>query len=458
MAAQGNPGNAVETIGYAGVSGLADRLTAGQLTSEAIIEELLTRIDRLDPQLHAFHQIRRDAVREEAALADRARAGGDERPLLGVPVAVKNSIAVAGLVTGHGTRSAEPPAARDCDLVSALRSAGCLVLGTTTMPELALHPYGPARNPWDVSRTAGGSSSGSAAAVAAGLIPAATASDGGGSIRLPAASCGLFGLKPTPGLLPEGPERGGWYGLSAIGFLTRSVADTALLFDAVCGTKIYAPAAAAGPVGSLRIVMSQQPNFPVRLAESCEMALAESAERLVALGHTVDDVDPEYGLLAPAFIPRYLRSARDGAVRLVDPGLLSAAARVPARLGQLISAERIAASRRYGEKWTADVTEGVFANADVFMTPVLPSPADLAERFHPGRPLRTALRASMRTAYTTAWNVAGFPAASVPAGFTSDGLPLAVQLVALPGKERTLLALAGQLQRASDWTERRPRL
>ena len=320
-------------MGYAGVSGLADRLAAGELTSAAIVEDLLRRIERFDPLLQAFQEVRVEAVRAEAALADQARSAGDERPLLGVPVAVKNSIAVAGLVTGQGTRSAEPAAPRNCDLVNALRAAGCLVMGTTTMPELALHPYGPARNPWDLTRTAGGSSSGSAAAVAAGLIPAATASDGGGSIRLPAASCGLFGLKPTPGLLPEGPERSGWYGLSAIGFLTRSVADTALLFDAVCGTKIYGPAAATGPVGSLRIVMSQQPTFPVRLAESCEMALAETAERLVTLGHTVDDVDPEYGLLAPAFIPRYLRSARDGAVRLVDPGRLAPAARIPALAG-----------------------------------------------------------------------------------------------------------------------------
>jgi amidase len=458
VASQGNPSNALETIGYAGVTGLADRLAGGDVTSAAIVEDLLTRIERLDPLLHSFHEVRVEAVRAEAALADQARAAGDERPLLGVPVAVKNSIAVAGLVTGQGTPSAELPAARSCDLVNALRSAGCLVMGTTTMPELALHPYGPARNPWDVSRTAGGSSSGSAAAVAAGLIPAATASDGGGSIRLPAASCGLFGLKPTPGLLPEGPERAGWYGLSALGFLTRSVADTALLFDAVCGTKIYASAAAAGPVGPLRVVMSQQPTFPVRLAESCEMALAETAEQLVTLGHIVEDVDPEYGLLAPAFIPRYLRSARDSAVRLVDPGLLAPAARIPARLGQLMSPERVAASRSYGEKWTAAVTERVFSAADVLMTPVLPSPADVARHFHPGRPLRTALRSSMRSAYTTAWNVAGFPAASVPAGFTAEGLPLAIQLVALPGKERTLLALAGQLQRASDWTERRPQL
>ena len=451
-------GNAVDTIAFAGVGGLAERLSRGTLTSVALVTELLARIDQLDPQLHAFVEIRRGAVLEEAAAADQARAGGDERPLLGIPVAVKNSVSVAGVASRQGTRSAEPPAARDADLVSALRTAGCLILGVTTMPELALHPYGPARNPWDTSRTAGGSSSGSAAAVAAGLIPAATASDGGGSIRIPAASCGLFGLKPTPGLLPEGPERSGWHGLSALGFLTRSVADTGLLLDAVCATSGYAAAASAAPREPLRIAVSDHPVFPVRLAAPCAEALTETAERLAALGHAVSDTEPPFGFLAPAFVPRYLRSARDSAVRLVDPPLLSAAARVPARLGQHVSLDAVRRARRRGERWAALITEQTFGEADVLLTPALPSPADAAANLRPSRPWVTSLRSSRRSAYTTPWNVAGFPAASVPAGFTDDGLPLAVQLVALPGQERTLLSLAGQLQRANDWTTRRPSL
>jgi amidase len=451
-------GNAVDAIGYAGVAGLAERLNSGSLTSVALVTELLARIDQLDPQLHAFVEIRRGAILEEAAAADQARANGDERALLGIPVAVKNSVSVAGIASRQGTRSAEPPAARDADVVSALRTAGCLVLGVTTMPELALHPYGPARNPWDTSRTAGGSSSGSAAAVAAGLIPAATASDGGGSIRIPAASCGLFGLKPTPGLLPEGPERSGWHGLSALGFLTRSVADTGVLFDAVCATSGYAAAAGSAPQAPLRIAVSERSAFPVRLAAPCAAVLTQTAERLAALGHAIREVEPAYGFLAPAFIPRYLRSARDGAVRLVDPQSLSAAARVPARLGQHVSLEAVKRARRRGEQWAALITEQTFGEADVLLTPALPSPADAATNLRPSRPWVTSLRSSRRSAYTTPWNVAGFPAASVPAGFTDDGLPLAVQLIALPGRERTLLSLAGQLQRAYDWTTRRPAL
>jgi amidase len=452
------PGNALDAIGYAGIAGLSERLRGGSLTSGALVTELLTRVDRLDSRLHAFVEVRREAVLEEAAAADAARADGDERPLLGIPVAVKNSVAVQGLATRQGTSSAEPVALRDADIVGALRAAGCLVFGVTTMPELALHPYGPARNPWDTSRTAGGSSSGSAAAVAAGLIPAATASDGGGSIRIPAASCGLFGLKPTPGLLPEGPERMGWHGLSALGFLTRGVLDTGLLLDAVCVTTGYAAAAASAPEEPLRIAVSDASTFPIRLAAPCAQALTDTAELLAGLGHTIREQDPSYGFLAPAFLPRYLRSARDSAVRMVDPQLLSAVAKVPAWLGGRVSLESVRRARRRGEEWAVRVTEETFGDADVLLTPALATAADPASNFKPARPAATAYRSLQRSAFTTAWNIAGFPAASVPAGFTTEGLPLAVQLVALPGRERTLLSLAGQLQRASDWTARRPSL
>jgi amidase len=450
--------NAVSGLGYAGVAGLADRLAAGDLTSVDLVNDLLRRIETLDPQLHAFVEVRAGAVRADAAAADTARAEGDERRLLGVPIAVKNSVAIAGLPTRSGTRSAEPAAAWDCDLVSALRRAGCLVLGSTSMPELALHPYGPARNPWDLTRTASGSSSGSAAAVAAGLVPAATASDGGGSIRLPAASCGLFGLKPTPGLLPEGPERTGWHGLSSMGFLTRGVLDTAVLFDAVTDGAGYASAAGAGPDRAVRIAVSRKPAVPVRLSATCAEALDRTARQLASFGHVMSAAEPAYGQLSPAFVPRYLRSARDSAVRLVDPHLLAPAAKIPARLGQHVSLEQVARARRRGERWAAAITEQLFADVDVLLTPAMPTPADRADHFRPHQPLRAALRSSARTAYTTPWNVAGFPAASVPAGFTPEGLPLAVQLVALPGAERLLIALASQLQRADDWTVRRPPL
>ena len=225
------------------------------------------------------------------------------------------------------------------DLVAALRTAGCLVLGVTTMPELALHPYGPARNPWDLSRTAGGSSSGSAAAVAAGLIPAATASDGGGSIRIPAASCGLFGLKPTPGLLPSGPEPQRL--ARAVGARVphaRGLPTAALLMDAVCGTDALPPGGCAAELrrsrcgcadAALRIAVSDGVGSPgAARGRLRARGRADTARRLGGAGHTV----PEPGAEVRSAWRR--RSSRvtcaapgTSAVRLVDPQLLAPAAR-----------------------------------------------------------------------------------------------------------------------------------
>jgi amidase len=231
-----------EELAFAGIARLLELLRTGEVSSRELVDMFLRRIARLDPALSAFTVVLTDQARAAADDADvLRRAGGSDSsdpsgslpPLLGLPVAVKDNLDVAGVPTRYGTGSPEVPARFDSEIVRRLRSAGCIVVGKTTMPELALFPFGPARNPWDPTRTSGGSSSGSAAAVAAGLVPVATASDGGGSIRLPAALCGLVGLKPTPGLVPNGPDAEHWYGLSAAGFLTRSVADTALVLDAV---------------------------------------------------------------------------------------------------------------------------------------------------------------------------------------------------------------------------------
>lgn len=208
-----------ESLAFAGVAELARLLRAGEVTSRALVELFLDRITRFDERLSAFTVVFAEQARADADAADRRRAEqGDSSPaLLGVPVAVKDNLDVQGVPTRLGTGSPELPAAFDAEVVRRLRAAGCVLLGKTTMPELALFPFGPARNPWDPTRTSGGSSSGSATAVAAGLVPAATASDGGGSIRIPAALCGLVGLKPTPGLVPLSPDAEHWYGLSEVG-------------------------------------------------------------------------------------------------------------------------------------------------------------------------------------------------------------------------------------------------
>ncbi|HET9449772.1 MAG TPA: amidase family protein, partial [Aggregicoccus sp.] len=240
MSAPRDPHTAEEDLAFAGVAGQLAALAEGRTTSRQLVELSLARIARYDPALHAFREVWPEAARAAADAADAARASGEavHRPLLGLPVALKDAMDVAGVRVRFGTASEEPPSEEDAELVRRLREAGAVPVGLTCSPELALWPFtesratGATRNPWDPLRQAGGSSGGSAVAVAAGLVALATATDGGGSIRIPAAACGLVGLKPTVGRVPLG-SREHWHGMSAAGFVTRSAQDSALALDAV---------------------------------------------------------------------------------------------------------------------------------------------------------------------------------------------------------------------------------
>src|SRR6185312_12312673 len=228
-------------IAFAGIARQAELIAAGELSSRELVELCLSRIEAAQPRLNAFRIVLAERALLEAGQADARRGAGGDRPLLGVPIAVKDDIDVAGEVTAFGSNAYGEPAPADAEVVRRLRAAGAVIIGKTNVPELCVWPFtetatfGATRNPWDLQRAPGGSSGGSAVAVAAGLVGAALGSDGAGSIRIPSAWCGLFGLKPQRGRVSLAPRPRAWNGLSVDGVLTRRVADTALFHDVASG-------------------------------------------------------------------------------------------------------------------------------------------------------------------------------------------------------------------------------
>jgi amidase len=457
-----------DDLAFAGLARQAALVRGGEVSARELLEAVLARIARLDPRLNAFRVVRAEAARAEAAAAD-ARRDGPLPPLLGVPVAVKDDTDVAGEVTALGTDANERPAERDAEVVARLRRAGAVIVGKTHVPELTQWPftesatYGVTRNPWDLRRSPGGSSGGSAAAVAAGLAGAALGSDGAGSVRLPAACCGLFGCKPQRGRLPLAPRRDVWHGLGHLGPLTRTVADAALFLDATADGPRPAggfAAAAATPPAPLRVAVSTAPppGLPVRVGAEQRAAVARTAAALRDLGHRVHERDPDY---TPALVnhvtARYLRGVHDERARLERPGRVERRTARMARLGGLLPPALVRRVRA-GEAAHAARLGALFAHADVLLTPALP--ADPFPVGHlEGRGALATLMASARiVAFLGAWNATGQPAAAVPAGRTRAGLPVAVQLVARPHDEATLLALAAQLEAARPWAGARPAL
>ena len=447
-------------LAFAGIVRQAEAIRSGEISARELIQLTLDRIERIDPQLNAYRVGLGDRALAEAEQADARRRSGDARPLLGVPVAVKDNLDVPGEITSFGSAAHGGPVKTETELVRRLRAAGAIVVGKTTLSELAIWPqtetkaWGITRNPWDTSRTPGGSSGGSAAAVAAGLAGAATASDGGGSIRIPAASCGLFGLKPQRGRVPLDPDREHWHGLSVYGAVTRTVADTALYLDVATDSDELGRAAAERP-GRLRIAMSTRPSGPVIVGAEQKQAVADTAALLRSLGHEVHEVKPRWGLPAPLFIPRYARGIRDDAARLPHPERLEAPTRQLAWVGERTSLDLVAAARRREAGWAARLNE-VFDNADVFLTPSLPSLPLAAGAYMDWALPRRAFAASGTITFMSPWNLSGQPAAAVPAGFTPDGFPLSVQLVGRPSDEGTLLSLAAQIEAERPWADRRP--
>jgi amidase len=460
-------------LAFAGLAKQAALVRAGEVTSRELVELYLERIAQLDPALNCYRVVLAERALIEADQADSRHAAGDERPLLGVPVAIKDCADVAGTVTTVGTAAHGPAATEDAELVRRLRSAGCVILGKTTLPELAITgttegpAFGVTRNPWNTEQTPGGSSGGSAAAVAAGLAAAGHATDGAGSIRIPAACCGLFGLKPQRGRVPLAPDdEQHWNGLSVAGAVTRTVLDNALFLDAVAGPgpapggpaleRPFAEAAREAPE-KLRIAVSLRPPLLARLAPEVRQGVDETAELLRGLGHQVDYVEPPLTEWLSEILPRYLKGIEQDAAAMAHPERLQRRTRGFARLGSLIPRAMLDRALRI-EADVADRYNRSFADHDVVMTPVMATPPPGAAQWEGLGALRTLIEMTMVYPYCVIWNATGQPAAAVPAGFTADGLPLSVQLIAKPEQDHLLLSLAAQIEAERPWADRRPAL
>jgi amidase len=447
-----------DELAFAGAARQADMLRRGEVSSLELVELYLERIGRLEPELNAFRTVMAERALADARQADARRGAGDDRPLLGVPIAVKDTEDVAGEVTAWGTAAHGGPAERDNELVARLRAAGAVILGKTNLPELAIMgstegpAFGVTRNPWDTDRTPGGSSGGSGAAVAAGLCAAATGSDGAGSIRIPAACCGLVGLKPQRDRVPLDPLPGHWYGLSVAGFLTRTVADTALLLE-VGAAQPFAEAARAEP-GRLRVALSLKPPVPGPVDREVRASIERLAEPLRALGHEVVERDPDYGTALPDAVVRYLAGIAQDAGRFVRPERLQRRTRGFVRLGRLIPGPVLERARKREARHAARINE-LFRDHDVLLTPTMARPPVAAAAWEGMGALRTLLGMAMAYPFTGLWNMTGQPALSIPAPPVT-GLPVGAQLIGPPDGEGRLLALAAQLERQLGWADLRP--
>jgi amidase len=463
-----------DDLAFAGLVAQRDAVHRGDVSSRELVELSLARIARLDPLLNAFRVVYGEQALAEAERADQRRGEDDEQPLRGVPIAVKDNVDVAGDVTAHGTRAYGAAATRDAEVVRRLRAAGAIVVGKTHLPELAISGFtesstwGMTRNPWNLDRIPGGSSGGSAVAVAAGMVPCAHASDGAGSIRIPASACGLFGLKPQRGRVSLMPDAEHWHGLSVFGCLSRGVADTALFLDVTSGPapgdadrppaprRPFVEAAGERPP-RLRVAWSLRPLSPVRVDAEVRAAVESTAELLRSLGHAVERANPAYNTVGNTLFPRYLGGIRDDVRRMPHRERLERRTRGFARLGAAFPPRAVARARAAERDHAARINR-VLEDHDVLLTAVTARPPVELGRWEGLGAAATLAGMARAYPFTAVWNVTGQPAAAVPAGFTADGLPLSVQLVGRPNDEDTLISLAAELEAERPWADRRPEL
>ncbi|NUP21461.1 MAG: amidase [Streptomyces sp.] len=424
-------------------------------TPREVVAEHLARIERLDGRVGAFRLVRAEVALAEA---DEVASRGDlaELPLAGVPVAVKDNLAVRGESNLVGsTATPDTPAEADHVTVARLRAAGAVVVGLTNVPELCVFGttegvHGTARNPWDISRTAGGSSGGSAAAVAAGMVPIALGNDGMGSLRIPAANCGLVTIKPGTGVVPAGISDGDWFGMSENGPLATTVEDARLMLSVLADTEVTVP----DPPGTHRIAVSlRSPIAGVAISKPYATAARDAAALLMKAGHQVRRADPPYPMSLGVTSLTHWTAGTAVDAQSLDPGQLARRTRVHATVGRrFVGRVRGGASREQLRRRL----EPFFAEYDVLLTPALARRSPRSEPWHERGWLRNVMANTNYSPLTPPWNLTGWPAMAVPLGTLPSGAPTAVQLVGRPGSEAVLLELAERIEQLRPWQRTAP--
>lgn len=482
---------------------LAAELAAGRVKAENLLDLALARLSEVQPQLNPVCRLM-----ETEARAQLARGIGNG-PLAGVPCLIKDVAQdYAGVPTSWGSRALAslPPPREHAHVVRRLLATGLVIFGKTNAPELGLKgvtdplAFGRTSNPWDVRRTPGGSSGGSAAAVAAGMVPMAAGNDGGGSLRIPAACCGLVGLKPSRGRVSVGPAAGEvWFGACSDGVLSRSVRDTALALDILSGPEPGDPFALPvpttpfldqmrAPLRRLRIGWCADSPIGEPVHDEARLAVERTASLLKGLGHVVEPAHPDIDgrALANSFLHIYFSQVAAAVSRAVSEGASASdfepLTRLIATLGRATSAERLTLELLRWNDYTRALG-ALHARYDLYLTPTLASPPVLhGTGDTPALQLSVlgVLRASgllgllkraglldgvvqqmatdslRHVPFTQLANLTGTPAISLPLHWTSDGLPLGVQFVAAPGQDGLLLQLAAELEAAQPWFDRLP--
>ena len=462
-----------DELAFAPALELAARVRAREVSPVELAELYLERIGRLDPQLNAYVTVDAEGALAAARAAESATS---DSPFHGIPISIKDLNETAGLRT---TYSAKAYAANvpqfDAAVVRRIREAGFVVLGKTNTPELGTIAMteselnGVCRNPWDVSRTPGGSSGGAASATAAALCPVAHGSDGGGSIRIPASCCGLFGIKPSRGRVSPAPYGSGSLGLGTSGPITRTVRDAAALLDVMAGYEtgdFFVAPTPARPFlaeadlepGRLRIALSTTPPIEVPVDPVCTAAAGAAAELLTELGHEVVEATPPWD--SGDLIAYFIRIWQVGPATagIDDLTLLEPINRMLAEQAQETPSPDHATAIMELQRLAREVIS-FWDDVDVLLTPTLampPVPVGWTFEDTDGDPQLAFARQTLFTPFTAVINVTGQPAMSVPLHWSDDGLPIGVQFVARPFAEATLFRLAAQLEQARPWIDRRP--